>query len=68
LVLATAGAAVSVISALTPASREAPWEWIVIATQAFIAVALIVYLVRFVRNQRDDYWRERGKDPKRPET
>jgi hypothetical protein len=53
---------------LTPASREAPWEWIVIATQAFITVALIVHLVRFVRNQRDDYWRERGKDPKRPET
>ena len=67
LILVTLGAAVSVISALTPASRTAPWEWIVIALQAFIAVTLVVYLVRFVRKQRDDYWREQGKVPKHPE-
>lgn len=66
LALATVGAAVSVISALTSASRAAPWEWIVIAIQAFIGVTLIAYLVRFLRGQRD-YWRERGKDAKHPE-
>jgi hypothetical protein len=45
LVLTTVGAPVSVISALTPASRTAPWEWSVIALQAFIAMTLVVYLV-----------------------
>lgn len=29
--------------------------------------SLMIYLVRFTRKQRDDYWRERGKDPKHPE-
>lgn len=66
LVLITLGVAVSVISALTPASRTAPWEWIDIALQAFIAMTLVVYLVKFVRKQRDDYWREQGKEPKHP--
>jgi hypothetical protein len=37
------------------------------AVQAVLSVAMVVYLVRFVRKQRDDYWRERGKDPKHPE-
>jgi Ca2+/H+ antiporter len=50
-----------------PALRTGPWEWIIIFLQAVVTVAMVVYLVRFVRKQRDDYWRERGKDPKHPE-
>jgi phosphatidylserine synthase len=59
--------AVFLIPAWIPALRTAPWEWIVVAIQAILTVALVVYLVRFVRKQRDDYWRERGKDPRHPE-
>lgn len=67
LLLVTLGAAVSVISALTPASRSAPREWMVVAIQVFIGVTLIAYLVKFVRSQRHDYWRERGNDLRLPE-
>jgi hypothetical protein len=62
---------VAVVVVLTPAWIPAlhtePWEWIVVGAQAIVVVAMLVYLVRFVRKQRDDYWRERGKDPKHPE-
>ena len=51
------------------AAREfrSRWEWIIVTIQGVAAVAFVAYLVWFVRRQRDDYWRERGKDPKRPE-
>lgn len=39
-------------------------EWIIVVTQGLITVAMVVYLVWFVRKQRD--WRERGKDSKHP--
>lgn len=59
--------AVVLIPAWLPAELRDQWEWIIVVIQALITVAVIVYLVRFVRKQRDDYWRERGKDPKHPE-
>ncbi|MBG6192337.1 Ca2+/H+ antiporter [Arthrobacter sp. CAN_A212] len=51
-----------------PVLRTEPWEWVVVVMQAALAVAMVVYLVKFVRKQRDDYWREHGKDRKLPET
>ncbi|MCB5276004.1 hypothetical protein BJG92_03559 [Arthrobacter sp. SO5] len=62
-----AAIALFLIPAWIPALHTAPWEWIVAATQVILTVAMGIYLVRFVRKQRDDYWRERGKDPKHPE-
>jgi uncharacterized membrane protein len=70
LIAVGVGAAVSLIRAFIPALRTEQWEWltwILLAIQAIVLVIAIVYLVRFVLKQRDDYWRERGKDPKRPE-
>jgi uncharacterized membrane protein len=66
-VLAMVAALAVLLPAWVPVLRAAPWEWIVTAVQAVLSVALVVYLVRFVGKQRDDYWRERGKDPKHPE-
>ena len=69
---AAAGLAVAVswIRAFIPALRAEQWEWltwILLAIQSIVLVISIVCLVRFVLKQRDDYWRERGKDTKRPE-
>jgi heme/copper-type cytochrome/quinol oxidase subunit 4 len=50
-----------------PAEFRSRWEWIIVTIQGIGVVAIVVYLVWFVRKQRDDYWRERGKDPKHPE-
>ncbi|MDQ0680550.1 putative membrane protein [Arthrobacter pascens] len=58
---------VFLIPALLPAELRDQWEWIIIVLQGLITVAMVVYLVWFVRKQRDDYWLERGKDPKHPE-
>jgi Ca2+/H+ antiporter len=65
--ITVAAVAVILIPTWIPALRTGPWEWIIISLQAIVTVAMVVYLVRFVRKQRDDYWRERGKDPKHPE-
>lgn len=43
-----------------------PWNWIAMAIQFVSLLIGLVYLVRFIRGQRDDYWRERGRDPKDP--
>lgn len=67
LVAMVAVVAVFLIPAWIPAMRAEPWEWIVVVIQTIFTVAMVVYVVRFVRKQRDDYWRERGKDPKHPE-
>lgn len=64
------GAAVSLIRGLIPALRTEQWEWltwVLLAFQAIVLVTAMVYFVRFLREQKDDYWRERGKDPKHPE-
>jgi hypothetical protein len=46
---------------------EAPWIWIVLIIQALVLIVLIVNLRRLVRSQRDDYWKERGRDPRHPD-
>ena len=58
---------VFLIPAWLPAEFRDQWEWIIVVIQGLTTVAMVVYLVWFVRKQRDDYWRERGKDPKHPE-
>jgi hypothetical protein len=70
LVAVGVGAAVSLIRGLIPALRTEQWEWltwILLAFQVIVLVTAMVYFVRFLREQRDGYWRERGKDPKHPE-
>lgn len=66
-VLAMVAALAVLVPAWVPVFRTAPWEWIVMAVQAVLIVAMVAYLIKFVRKQRDDYWRERGKGPKLPE-
>ena len=64
------GAAVSLIRGLIPALRTEQWEWltwVLLAFQVIVLVTAMVYFVRFLREQKADYWRERGKDPKHPE-
>lgn len=46
---------------------EGPWVWIGAVVQAVALILLITCLVRFVRMQRDDYWRERGRDSRNPD-
>ena len=43
-----------------------PWLWIGAAVQVVAAITLVVCLVSMVRGQRDDYWKERGQDPRNP--
>lgn len=47
-------------------SGESPWFWVALAIQLISLVVALVYLVRFMRSRRDDYWRERGRDPRNP--
>jgi Flp pilus assembly pilin Flp len=58
---------VFLIPAWLPVDLRDQWEWIIIVLQGLITVGMVVYVVWFVRKQRDDYWLERGKDPKHPE-
>jgi hypothetical protein len=44
-----------------------PWSWLILGLQATLTIITIALLTRFVLRQRDEYWRERGKDPKHPE-
>lgn len=67
LVAIAAAVALILLPGWIPALHTAPWEWIILAVQAVLMVLMVVYLVRLVRKQRDDYWRERGSDPKHPE-
>lgn len=43
-----------------------PWSWLLLGLAMLLSVALVVLVVRLVLQQRDDYWRERGRDPKNP--
>ncbi|WP_460461866.1 hypothetical protein [Arthrobacter pigmenti] len=43
-----------------------PWDWAARVIQFAFMLIAVIYLIRFVRAQRDDYWRERGRDPKDP--
>lgn len=70
LVAVGVGAAVSLIRGLIPALRTEQWQWlawVLIAFQVVVLVTAMVYFVRFLREQKDDYWRERGKGPEHPE-
>ena len=60
-------AAVFLIPAWLPADLRDQWGWIIVIIQGALTMAMVAYLVWFVRKQRDDYWRERGKDPRHPE-
>lgn len=44
-----------------------PWSWLILGIQAGLTIISIALLTRFVLRQRDEYWLERGKDPKHPE-
>lgn len=44
-----------------------PWHWLILGLQTALTIISIALLTRFVLRQRDEYWRERGKDPKHPE-
>ncbi|OOP65284.1 hypothetical protein BMF89_00085 [Arthrobacter sp. SRS-W-1-2016] len=44
-----------------------PWRWIRTIILAAAVTVLCVQVTRFSLWQRDEYWRERGKDPKHPE-
>lgn len=46
---------------------EGPWIWAVLLVQALLLIVLIIGLTRLVRGQRDDYWKERGRDPRHPD-
>jgi hypothetical protein len=57
---------VMVILTLLPMDTE-PWMWIKVAILATGTIILTAWATRFSLWQRDEYWRERGKDPKHPE-
>jgi len=61
------GGSVLLILGSIPELRTGFWVWIRLAFQIVFTVGMVVYLVRVVRKQRDDYWRERGEDPRHPE-
>lgn len=51
---------------LLPFTTE-PWIWIKVAILGAGVTVLGVWATRFSLWQRDEYWREQGKDPKHPE-
>jgi hypothetical protein len=70
LAVLVVGVFVPWIPTLIPALRTEPWEWVrwsLLAIQAIVLVIAVVYLVRYLREQLDDYWRERGTEPNHPE-
>lgn len=44
-----------------------PWLWTKLILSGAAAVVMGIKVTRFSLWQRDEYWRERGKDPKHPE-
>jgi hypothetical protein len=57
---------VMLILTFLPIDTE-PCVWIKLAILAIGTIIMIVWASRFSLWQRDEYWRERGKDPKHPE-
>lgn len=41
-------------------TTSGPWEWVGGALSVMAVIIGVTGLVRLVRKQRDDYWRERG--------
>lgn len=50
---------------LLPFTTE-PWIWVKVAILGAGVIVLGVWATRFSLWQRDEYWREQGKDPKHP--
>lgn len=48
---------------------DIPMPWLIAKGSLGIifVIALGTAVIRFLRWQRDEYWRERGRDPKHPE-
>lgn len=67
ILLSVFGVTFFVIPALLPGDFRDQWQPLIVIIQGLLTVALVSYLAWFVRKQRDDYWRERGKDPRHPE-
>ena len=67
ILLLVFGVTFFVITALLPSEFRDQWQPVIVIIQVLFTVALVGYLAWFVRKQRDDYWRERGKDPRHPE-
>lgn len=44
-----------------------PWVWVKLAVLALGTTGFVVWVTRFSLWQRQEYWRERGRDPKHPE-
>lgn len=44
-----------------------PWRVVVLAVEAVFVIVYGTAAVRLSLWQRNEYWRERGRDPKRPE-
>ena len=44
-----------------------PWVWGKVAVLAVGTIIFIIWASRFSLWQRDEYWRECGRDPKHPE-
>lgn len=57
---------VSLVLILLPIESE-PWLWARLGFLGAGTIILAVWVTRFSLWQRDEYWRERGKDPKHPE-
>jgi putative effector of murein hydrolase LrgA (UPF0299 family) len=56
---------IAVALTLLPFTTE-PWIWIKVALLAAGVIVFGVWATRFSLWQRDEYWREQGKDPKHP--
>ncbi|MBT2598119.1 hypothetical protein [Arthrobacter sp. ISL-72] len=44
-----------------------PWVWIKLAVFAAGTTLYVIWVTRFSLWQRDEYWRERGRNPKHPQ-
>jgi hypothetical protein len=51
---------------LMPINSE-PWVWIKLVILAAGTTIFAIWATRFSLWQRDEYWRERGRDPKHPD-
>lgn len=47
--------------------ESGPWLWIKVAVLAVATLVFVIRVTRFSLWQRQEYWRERGKDPEHPE-
>jgi len=56
----------SLALSLVPIESE-PWLWFKSAILVIGTVVFVIWITRFSLWQRDEYWRERGRNPKHPE-